>query len=100
MSDAKLASGGDGVVQERGRAMMRAGNRRRGQDEAAIAREQATPGIALKLVPDFVGAQGQRHELAALADGLAGDASFSVRGAEVVWRVEAINPDDADAALR
>ena len=78
---------------------MIAGDALRSQNQRAVASQQAAASGCLQLFPDLVGALHQGHELAAFADGLAGDAGVTVRRAPVVRRVEAVNADDARAEL-
>jgi len=78
---------------------MIAGDALRSQNQRAIAGEQAPARGCLQLLPDLVGAQHQRHEVTAFADGLPGNARVTVRGAQIVRRVEAVDADRARAEL-
>src|SRR5271165_2947595 len=78
---------------------MIAGDAPRSQNQRAIAGEQAPAAGRLQLFPYLVGAQHQRHEVTAFADGLPRNARVAVRGAPIVRRVEAVNADDGSAEL-
>ncbi len=76
---------------------MAAGRAGRGQNQAAVADHQAAAGGGFQFFPDLMGAQDQRNEIAAFADGLTSDARVPVRRALVMRRNEAIDADDARA---
>src|SRR6516162_4696569 len=71
-----------------------------GQDEATVASHQSASSNFFQLFPKLVGPQNQRHELAALADCLTGDARLAVRGTLIVRRIEAVDADDLRPQFR
>ena len=97
MRDAELAGSCDGVLHKGRGAVMAAGRAGRGQNQAAVADQQAAAGGGFQFFPDLMGAQDQRNEIAAFADGLTSDARVPVRRALVMRRNEAIDADDARA---
>src|ERR1017187_9452364 len=80
--------------------MMASANIRGSQNQSTAARHQAASGRGFELLPYFVGAQNQRHKLAAFANRLTGDTGLSVRRALIVRRIEAVDADHVSAELR
>ena len=78
MRDAELAGSCDGVLHKGRGAVMAAGRACRGQNQAAVADQQAAAGGGFQFFPDLMGAQDQRNEIAAFADGLTSDARVPV----------------------
>src|ERR1035438_2299189 len=80
--------------------MMATSNVGSGQNQPTAPRYQTASGRGFELFPYFVGAQNQRHKLAAFAKRLTGDTGLSVRRALIVRRIEAIDADHVSAELR